>query len=264
MGIMKNKKILQFIKKKKPLVCLTAYSTYMAQIIDNYCDLILVGDSLGMVIYGDSSTKNVSLQTMINHGKAVRKGISKSLLVVDMPKGTYENSPNKALKNAKKIFLETKCDAVKVEGGKAISNIIKKLVSNNIPVMAHIGLLPQHVSKPQDYKVKGRNIEEEESILNDLLAVQEAGAFSVVIEAVQHNLAEKLCRLSKIKTIGIGASKSCDGQILVTEDLLGFFDKNAKFVKKYENLKARVSNCILRYKNDVIKKKFPTIKNIYY
>ena len=263
MGIMKNKKILQFIKKRKPLVCLTAYSTYMAQIIDDYCDLILVGDSLGMVIYGDSSTKNVSLETMINHGKAVRRGVSKSLLVVDMPRGTYENSPNTALKNAKKIFLETKCDAVKVEGGKIISNIIKKLVSNNVPVMAHIGLLPQHVSKPQDYKVKGRSIEEEESILNDLVAVQEAGAFSVVIEAVTEQLANKLCKISKIKTIGIGASNNCDGQVLVTEDMLGFYDKNPKFVKKYNNLKKNISKSVLKYKMDVIKKLFPTRNNIY-
>jgi len=263
MGIKKNIKIQEFIKTRRPLVCLTAYTKYIAEIIDNYCDLILVGDSISMVLYGNENTSSVTLQTMINHGKAVRKGVSKSLLVVDMPKGSYEKSTTHALKNAKKIIRETKCDAIKIEGGTKVKNIIKALVRNNIPVMGHIGLMPQQVYHLKDYKVKGRTLEEENVIINDLMAVQEAGAFSVVIEAVPKVLADRLCKMSKIKTIGIGASNKCDGQILVTEDMLGFFDKNPKFVKKYAFIKNLLIKSVQNYRSDIISKKFPTKKNLY-
>ena len=263
MGVKKNKKIQKFIKTRRPLVCLTAYTKYMAEIIDNFCDLILVGDSISMVLYGNKNTSSVTLQTMINHGKAVRKGVSNSLLVVDMPKGSYEKSTIHALKNAKKIIKHTKCDAVKIEGGTKVKNVIKKLVRNNIPVMGHIGLMPQQVYHLKDYKVKGRTSEEEKVIINDLIAVQEAGAFSVVIEAVPKILADKLCKMSKIKTIGIGASNKCDGQILVTEDMLGFFDKNPKFVKKYASMKNLLAKCVQNYRSDIISRKFPTKKNLY-
>ena len=263
MGVKKNRKIQKFIKTRRPLVCLTAYTKYMAEIIDSYCDLILVGDSISMVLYGNENTSLVSLQTMINHGKAVRKGVSKSLLVVDMPKGSYEKSTKHALKNAKKIMNDTKCDAIKIEGGTKVKNIIKILVRNNIPVMGHIGLMPQQVYHLKDYRVKGRSSEEEQIIIDDLLAVQESGAFSVVIEAVPKTLADKLCKMSKIKTIGIGASNKCDGQILVTEDMLGFFDKNPKFVKKYAFLKNLLAKSVQNYKSDVISRKFPTKKNLY-
>ena len=262
MGI-KNQKIDLFCKSKKKLVCLTAYTTYMAEIIDKYCDLVLVGDSLSMVLYGDKNTSHLSLSTMIRHGKAVQKGIQKSILVVDMPKNTYEKSPHIALKNAQKIIRETKCDAVKMEGGVAIARTIKKLVNNNIPVMGHIGLLPQQVTKSSNYKIKGKIKIEENIVINDLLAVQKNGAFSVVIEGVTEKLAIKLCKLAKIKTIGIGASKKCDGQILVTEDMLGFFDKTAKFVKKYNNLRKTISNSVKKYSSDIVKHKFPTKKNTY-
>ena len=263
MGVKKNRKIQKFIKTRRPLVCLTAYTKYMAEIIDSYCDLILVGDSISMVLYGNENTSLVSLQTMINHGKAVRKGVSKSLLVVDMPKGSYEKSTKHALKNAKKIMNDTKCDAIKIEGGTKVKNIIKILVRNNIPVMGHIGLMPQQVYHLKDYRVKGKSSEEEQIIIDDLLAVQESGAFSVVIEAVPKTLADKLCKMSKIKTIGIGASNKCDGQILVTEDMLGFFDKNPKFVKKYAFLKNLLAKSVQNYKSDVISRKFPTKKNLY-
>jgi len=235
----------------------------MASIIDPFCDLILVGDSLSMVLYGESSTSEVSLQTMINHGKAVRKGSKKNLVVVDMPKGTYEFSCKIALKNAKKIIKETGCDAVKLEGGIKILKTIKTLVENKILVMGHIGLLPQSVSKSKEYRVKGRTFMEEKKIISDLNAVQEGGAFSVVIEAVTEKLANKLNKISKIKTIGIGASNKCDGQILVTEDLLGFFNKNAKFVKKYANINAFITKAIQKFKTDVVSGKFPTKENIY-
>ena len=262
MGI-KNQKIDLFCKSKKKLVCLTAYTTYMAEIIDKYCDLVLVGDSLSMVLYGDKNTSHLSLSTMIRHGKAVQKSIQKSVLVVDMPKNTYEKSPDIALKNARKIMRETKCDAVKMEGGVAIARTIKKLVNNNIPVMGHIGLLPQQVTKPSNYKIKGKIKIEENIVINDLLAVQKNGAFSVVIEGVTEKLAIKLCKLAKIKTIGIGASSKCSGQVLVTEDMLGIFDKTAKFVKKYNNLRKTISNSVKKYSSDIVNHKFPTKKNTY-
>ena len=263
MGIKKDNKIKIFCKQKRPLVCLTAYNKHMATIVDPFCDLVLVGDSLAMVLYGETSTNNVSLQTMIEHGKSVVKGCAKSIVIVDMPKGTYESLPKVALKNAKKILKETGCDGVKLEGGVKISDTIKLLIKNKIPVMGHIGLMPQQVKHPKDYKVKGRSLEEQELIINDLKAVEKAGAFSVVIEAVTEKLANKLTKLSKIKTIGIGASKKCDGQILVTEDLLGFFNKNAKFVKKYADINSFISKAIKRFKSDVIKRKFPSKKNVY-
>ena len=262
MGI-KNLKIDHFCKSKRKLVCLTAYTTYMAEIIDKYCDLVLVGDSLSMVLYGDKNTSHLSLSTMIRHGKAVQKGIQKSVLVVDMPKNTYEKSSEIALKNARKIIKETKCDAVKMEGGVAIAKTIKKLVNNNIPVMGHIGLLPQQVTKSSDYRIKGKSKIEEKIVINDLLAVQKNGAFSVVIEGVTEKLAIKLCKIAKIKTIGIGATKKCDGQVLVTEDMLGIFEKTAKFVKKYTNLKKIISNSVKKYSSDIINLKFPTKDNIY-
>ena len=263
MGIKKNNKIKIFCKQKRPLVCLTAYNKHMATIVDPFCDLVLVGDSLAMVLYGETNTNNASLQTMIEHGKSVVKGCSKSIIIVDMPKGTYEASAIVALKNAKKILKETGCDGVKLEGGVKISHTIKLLVKNKIPVMGHIGLMPQQVKHPKDYKVKGRSLEEQELIINDLKAVEKAGAFSVVIEAVTEKLANKLTKLSKIKTIGIGASKKCDGQILVTEDLLGFFNKNAKFVKKYADINSFISKAIKKFKSDVITRKFPSKKNVY-
>ena len=262
MGI-KNPKIDLFCKSKKKLVCLTAYTTYMAEIVDKYCDLVLVGDSLSMVLYGDKNTSHLSLSTMIRHGKAVRKGIQKSVLVVDMPKNTYEKSPHIALKNAQKIIRETKCDAVKMEGGVAIARTIKKLVNNNIPVMGHIGLLPQQVTKSSEYRIKGKTKIEENIVIKDLLAVQKNGAFSVVIEGVTEKLAIKLCKLAKIKTIGIGASSKCSGQVLVTEDMLGIFDKTAKFVKKYNNLRYKISKSVKNYSSDIVNKKFPTKNNIY-
>ena len=263
MVIKKNIKIKIFCKQKRPLVCLTAYNKHMATIVDPFCDLVLVGDSLAMVLYGETSTNNISLQTMVEHGKSVVKGCSKSIVIVDMPKGTYEASAKLALKNAKKVLKETGCDGVKLEGGVKISNSIKLLVKNKIAVMGHIGLMPQQVKDPKDYKVKGRSLEESKLIINDLKAVEKAGAFSVVIEAVTEKLANNLTKLSKIKTIGIGASKKCDGQILVTEDLLGFFSKNAKFVKKYADISGFISKAIKKFKSDVIKRKFPSKKNVY-
>tara|TARA_Y100001970_G_C14112061_1_gene791436 strand:- start:216 stop:1004 length:789 start_codon:yes stop_codon:yes gene_type:complete len=258
-----NKLLLKKKSKIKPLVCLTASNTYTAEILDDFCDIILVGDSLGMVVYGDKTTKKVSLDMMINHGKAVRKGIKKSILVIDMPKGTYEKSPSKALKNAKKIKKFTKCDAIKLEGGSKIRKSIKILVKNNIPVMSHIGLQPQNFSNNKKFRVMGRSKNEEKKIIYDLRSAEMAGSFSVVLESVTKNLANKINKISKIPVIGIGASNKCDGQILVTEDLLGLLDKSPKFAKKYENLRLKIKIAVKKYRSEVLKRSFPSKNNTF-
>ena len=254
---------LKKILKNRPLVCLTANNIYTAEILDEVCDIILVGDSLGMVLYGENTTEKVSLDMMINHGRAVRKGIKKSILVVDMPKGTYEKSSSLALKNAKKIKKLTGCDALKLEGGSEISKTIKILVRNKIPVMSHIGLQPQKISSKKKYKVLGKSDRELRKVIKDLISVEKAGSFSVVLESVTEKLANKINKISKIPVIGIGASNKCDGQILVTEDLLGLFDKSPKFVKKYENLRAKIRKAVKRYYNDVKYRVFPNKNNVY-
>ena len=216
-----------------------------------------------MVVYGESRTNKVNLNMMIHHGKAVRKGIKKSLMIVDMPKGTYEKSTSLALENAKKIKKLTNCDALKLEGGSEITELIKILVKNNIPVMSHIGLQPQKISDKKKFKVLGRTNKEKKKIINDLLSVEKAGSFAVVLESVTEKLAKKINVISKIPVIGIGASKNCDGQILVTEDLLGLFDKSPKFVKKYENLREKIRIAVKKYFKDVVKGKFPQKNNTY-
>ena len=201
---------------------MTSYNKFFAEIADQYCDIVLVGDSLGMAYYGDSSTRSVSLNDMIRHAKSVRSGVKKALMVVDMPYGTCKN-PLLAKKNALRIVKETKCDAVKLEGGKEIKQIIKCLIKNKINVMGHIGLLPQKVQSKKNYKIKGINSAEKNQILNDLKNIQETGVFAIVLEAVTNETAKEDMKLSKVPIIGIGASKKCDGQILVLEDMLGMF-----------------------------------------
>ena len=199
---------------------MTSYNKFFAEIADQYCDIVLVGDSLGMAYYGDTSTRSVSLNDMIRHAKSVRVGVKKALMVVDMPYGTCKN-PTLAKKNALKIMRETKCDALKLEGGKEINHIIKHLTKNKINVMGHIGLLPQKVRSKKDYKIKGINAAEKNKIINDLKCIQESGVFSIVLEAVKYQTAKEIMKLAKIPIIGIGASDECDGQILVFEDMLG-------------------------------------------
>ncbi len=261
---MQNIKLL--LKKKlknKPLVCLTANNVYTAEILDDFCDIMLVGDSLGMVVYGEKNTNKVSLNMMIDHGRAVRKGIKKSILVIDMPKGTYEKSPSLALKNAKKIRKFTNCDALKLEGGKKIFEIIKILVKNKIPVMSHIGLQPKKISNSKNYKVLGKSYKEEIRVIKDLKSVQNAGSFSVVLESVTENLANKVNKISKIPVIGIGASNKCDGQILVTEDLLGLLSKSPKFAKKYESFRNKIRRAVTKYSKEVQTRKFPSKYNTF-
>ncbi len=253
-----NKKISDFIKKKNKtkLVTLTAYSKNIASVLDNYCDLILVGDSLGSVLYNYKSTREVTLNTMIEHSKSVRMGIKKSLMIVDMPHNTYRNS-KEALKNAKLIMKKTKCDGVKLEGGKKIMNTIKTLVKNNIPVMGHLGVLPQ---SDKTFKFKGKIQREKENIMRDAKLLEEAGSFSMVLECVQTSLAKQVTKSVSIPTIGIGASNNCDGQILVFDDLIGLNPIKFRFVKKYSNIKTEISKAVLKYASEVKKRKFPSKK----
>ena len=259
---MKNKKIKKIFesKNKKPIVCLTAYSATIAQILDKHCDIILVGDSLGTVLYNMKSTQEVTLDMIINHAKSVRKSISKSTFVVDMPHKTYRNK-KEAYQNAKKIIKLTKCDALKLEGGKKILNIVKYLIKKNISVMGHIGLLPQ--SERGKFRFKGRNKIERKKIINDEMLFSEAGVFAIVIECVEESLAKIISKSIPVPTIGIGASKHCDGQILVTDDMLGLSNFTPRFVKKYLNMRNIINKSVSKYKQDVIKKNFPSKQYIY-
>ena len=256
-----KKKIIDIIKKKNKskIVSLTAYSKNVASILDNFCDIILVGDSLGSVLYNYKSTRQVSLKTMIDHSKSVRMGIKKSLMVVDMPYNTYRN-PKEALKNAKKIILHTKCDAIKLEGGKKIHKIVKLLTKNNIPVMGHLGLLPQ---SDKTFKFKGKKISERNIIVKDAELLQSAGVFSIVLECVETSLSKMVTKKVNIPTIGIGASNNCDGQILVFDDLIGLNPINVRFVKKYSNIRKEMTKAVASYARDVRKKKFPLKKHSY-
>ena len=254
-------KINQLIQKKNKskIVCLTAYSKNIASILDNHCDLVLVGDSLGSVVYNYKSTRQVSLNTMIEHSKSVKQGIKKSLMVVDMPHNTYRSS-KEALKNAKMIMSKTKCDAVKLEGGIKVIQIIKTLIKNKIPVMGHLGVLPQSA---KNIKFKGKKISEKNKILNEAKLLETAGVFSIVLECVETSLAKLVTQKINIPTIGIGASNNCDGQVLVTDDLIGLNPINFRFVKKYSNIRKEIVKAVLNYSIDVKKKKFPLKKHSY-
>ena len=256
-----KKKILDIIKKKNKskIVSLTAYSKNVASIIDNFCDIILVGDSLGSVLYNYKSTREVTLNTMIEHSKSVRMGIKKSLMIVDMPHNTYRNS-KEALKNAKSIIKKTKCDGVKLEGGKKIIKSVKTLVKNNITVMGHIGVLPQ---SDKTFKFKGKKKSEKENIIRDAKLLEEAGAFSIVLECIETSLAKQVTKSINVPTIGIGASNNCDGQILVFDDLIGLNPIKVRFVKKYSNIKKEILKAVSKYSSEVKTRKFPSKKYSY-
>ena len=254
-------KINKLVKKKNKskIVCLTAYSKNIASILDDHCDLVLVGDSLGSVLYNYKSTRQVSLASMIEHSKSVKLGIKKALMVVDMPHNTYRSS-KEALKNAKLIISKTKCDAVKLEGGKKIISIIETLVKNKIHVMGHLGVLPQSA---KNFRFKGKKIIERNKILNDAQLLESVGVFSIVLECVETSLAKLITQKINIPTIGIGASNNCDGQILVTDDLIGLNPINFRFVKKYSNLRSEIKKAVSKYSKDVRNKKFPSKKQSY-
>ena len=257
--LLKIKKIVSK-KNRSKIVCLTAYSKNIASILDNHCDIILVGDSLGSVLYNYPTTRKVTLNTMIEHSKSVKKGIKKSLMVVDMPYKTYRN-PKEALINAKKIISQTGCDAVKLEGGNKIIKTVRYLIKNKVQVMGHIGLLPQSIRGK--FIFKGKSKTERNKILNDAKALSSSGVFSIVLECVEKSLAKMITNSVKVPTIGIGASAHCDGQVLVTDDLLGLNSNNFRFVKKYANLRKIVDKSVRLFKKEVIKKSFPKNKNTY-
>ncbi len=257
--LQKIKKII-LKKNKKKIICLTAYSKNFATEIDKHADITLVGDSLGSVLYNYNTTRKVTLNNMIEHSKSVRMGIKKSLMVVDMPYKTYQNKKS-ALKNAIKVINETKCDAIKLEGGFKIKEIVKHLIKNNIPVMGHIGVLPQSVKGK--FKYKGKVEREKKQLLNEAKLLQDTGVFSIVLECVKSDVARLITKSIKIPTIGIGSSKYCDGQVLVTDDLLGLNETNIRFVKKFVNLKKIINQGLKKFKKEVISKKYPSKKYSY-
>ena len=257
---MKNKIFrIKKLKSKRKLVCLTAYSKPIAKILDKHCDIILMGDSIATAFYGMKNTKSISLSTMVNHSLAVKRGIKKSVFVFDMPNNTYRNF-NQAKKNAKEVLKKTNCDAIKLESNGKNFNIIKKLVIAGIPVMGHIGFTPQYKKK---FKPYGLNNFEEKKLIDESKKIENAGAFSIVLECISEKTAKKITRSISIPTIGIGSSKFCDGQILVTDDLIGLSGFYPKFVKKYLNMQKILDKGVRKFKDDVIKGKFPKKTNTY-
>ena len=254
-------KIKKFLNKKnkKKIVCLTSYSKSVSKILDKYCDLILVGDSLANVLYANKTTHDLKLQTMINHAKSVSQGVKKSLFVVDMPKDSYKNV-KQAVKNAKKIIKKTRCDAVKIENNSHNLNIVKAFAKSKINVMGHIGYTPQFKKK---FKVEGKNKNEQNHLLINAKKIEKAGAFSIVLECIEKKTAQKITKTLKIPTIGIGSSNLCDGQILVTDDMLGLSGFYPKFVKKYANLEKSIDKAVKKFDKDVKLNRFPLGKNSF-
>jgi 3-methyl-2-oxobutanoate hydroxymethyltransferase len=244
-------------KGKEPVVCLTAYTAPMAAIMDPHCDLILVGDSVGMVVHGLPNTVGVTLEMMILHGQAVMRAAERAMVVVDMPFGSYEAGPETAYANAARIMKETGCQAIKVESGPEVARTVEYLVRRGIPVMGHIGLRPQAVNVDGGFRAKGRNETERDRVLAEARATDDAGAFAIVVEGVAEDLAREVTAAVRAPTIGIGASAACDGQILVTDDMLGLFDWTPKFVRRYADLRRLVGDAIASYAADVRSRSFP-------
>ncbi len=257
-----NYKIKKIINKKNKskIVCLTAYSKNIAEIIDNHADIVLVGDSLGSVLYNFNTTRKVNLNMMIEHTRSVKAGIKKSLLVIDLPYNTYRNKIE-ALKNSKRAIKETKCDAVKIEGGSEVSDIVNYLVKNKVNVLGHIGVTPQTVKGK--FRSKGKTEKEKIKLIRDAQALEKSGAFGIVLECVYSDISKKITKLIKIPTIGIGASINCDGQVLVTDDILGLTNAKIKFVKKYINIRKIINSAVFKFKKEVKSRKYPTKKYSY-
>ena len=257
-----NLKIKKIINKKdkSKIISLTAYSKNIAQIIDKYVDMTLVGDSMASVLYNYTTTRKMSLDTMIEHAKSVNMGINNSLMVFDMPYNTYQNK-RIALVNAQKVIKKTKSDAVKLEGGSRIREIVKHLIKNKIPVLGHLGIMPQSVRGK--FKSKGKTDRERKKILRDAKLLEKLGVFAIVLECIEKSLAKKITNEIKIPTIGIGSSVHCDGQILVTDDLIGLTNSKIKFVKKYMNISNNIAIAVKRFKQEVKLKKYPTKKYSY-
>lgn len=250
-------------KTEEPLVMLTAYTARTAQLLDAHCDMLLVGDSLGQVIYGLPSTLSVTLDMMCSHGAAVVRGSYHSLVIVDMPFGSYERSPEQAFESASRIMAETGCAAVKLEGGQTMASTISFLSERGIPVMAHVGLTPQAVNALGGYAARGRSQEEHEKIIADGKAVADAGAFAMVAEGILEPIAISLTNSVDVPVIGIGASAHCDGQVLVTEDMLGMFERTARFVKRYHNISENIEQAVASYASEVRSRSFPAAEQLY-
>jgi 3-methyl-2-oxobutanoate hydroxymethyltransferase len=250
-------------KGGEPLVMLTAYTVRMAQLLDPHCDMLLVGDSLGQVIYGLPHTVAVTMEMMCAHGAAVVRGSYHAAVIVDMPFGSYEASPEQAFMSAARLLKETGAAAVKLEGGATLAPTVHFLTSRGIPVMAHVGLTPQAVNILGGYGVRGRSEAEARSIVNDAVALADAGAFAMVIEGVLEPIAIEITQKVPCPTIGIGASAQCDGQVLVTEDMLGLFDRTPKFVKRFGTMSATVADAVKEYAADVRTRTFPGPEQIY-
>lgn len=250
-------------KGAEPLVCLTAYDAPMARLLDPHCDLLLVGDSVGMVVHGLPNTIPVTLDMMILHGQAVMRGSDRALVCVDMPFSTYEASKEQAFHNAARVLRETGCQAVKVESGVFIAETIRYLAERAIPVIGHVGLRPQAALAEGGFKAKGRDDASRRKVIEEAVAADEAGAFAIVIEGVAEDLAAEITAQVKAPTIGIGASAKCDGQILVTQDMMGLFDWTPRFVKRYADLKGAMEDGVKRYAEEVKTRAFPSEDEVY-
>lgn len=250
-------------KGAAPLVCLTAYTAPMAALLDDTCDLLLVGDSVGMVVHGLPTTVGVTLEMMILHGQAVMRASKRAFVVVDMPFGSYEASLEQAFMNASRILKETGCQAVKIEAGEYAAATVRHLVDRGIPVMAHVGLRPQATNVDGGFKAKGRTDAERNRVIAEALAADEAGCFAMVIEGVAEDLAAQITKQVSCPTVGIGASATCDGQILVTDDMLGMFEWTPRFVRRYADLRKTIASAVDGYAAEVRSRAFPAAKETY-
>ena len=259
----KTVKDLAAAKGETPLVCLTAYTAPMAELLDPHCDVLLVGDSLGMVVHGLPSTVGVTMEMMILHGQAVMRGSKQAFVVVDMPFGSYETNPDQAFLNAAELMQKTGCQAVKIESGTFARAQIAHLVERGVPVMGHVGLRPQAVNVDGGFRAKGRTEAGWARAIEEAVAADEAGAFAIVVEGVSEDLAAEITNAVSCPTIGIGASPTCDGQILVTDDMLGMFDWTPKFVRKFANLRGEIETAAKDYAAAVRERSFPGADELY-
>ena len=256
---------LTALKAERKIVCLTAYSAPMAAILDPHCDLLLVGDSVAMVLYGMDNTQGADTDMMIRHAQAVMRGAKQALVVVDLPAGSYEASPEKALTTAKHIMQESGADAIKLEGGAILQPHIKLLVENGIPVVGHIGLLPQKASSASMYRITGKTADEAALLHADMTALVDAGVFSIVMEGIIEPVAKEIATACSVPTIGIGASTACDGQILVTDDMVGLFDKFVPtFVRQFGQLNPAITEAVGAYRAAVIDGSFPAKEHMFW
>ncbi len=251
------------LKGKTPIVCLTAYTAPMAELLDEVCDILLVGDSVGMVIHGLDNTVGVTLEMMILHGQAVMRGSQRAMVVIDMPFGSYEGGPEIAYANAVRVMKETGAQAIKVESGPAVAETVRYLVDRGIPVMGHVGLRPQSVLVDGGFRAKGRTNAEHAGVLEEARMAADAGAFALVVEGVAEALARAITAEINVPTIGIGASQVCDGQVLVTDDMLGLFDWTPKFVRRYADLRGEIDRAVRAYADDVRARRFPGAAETY-